>query len=100
MEFLTLGFWWWAIRVLMPMLSLMTLAFAISPMLTVDYVNPLLNGYHIGPTWKEIESKRGELLLSKSRFDRGFYRLIFAMADNRLLTAWASSVIVLTPLLW
>jgi hypothetical protein len=98
MEFLTLGFWWWAIRVLIPFLSFMVLVFAISPTMCFE-LRWLNNG--IGPSWKELESKRDQLLASTSRVDRGFNKALFAMADNRPLTAGASGVaLILSLLLW
>jgi hypothetical protein len=97
MVFLTLDFWWWVIRIAIPMLAFMTLFFAISPTWFCAYF--LL--YSREGNWKDINGNREHILTSKSGVERGMFKALFAMSEDRPLTAGVSMLVMLfSAFLW
>lgn len=79
LDFFTLGFWLWAIKVSIPLISVYLISFAISPKLTV------IIGYG---DYDGVMLQRDQLLTSSQRYERIYSKIFFAMIDNRLIVGW------------
>ena len=83
MDFLTLSFWVWVIKVSIPLLSVYLVSFAISPRLTV------IIGYG---DYDGVMLQRDQLLTSSQRYERIYSKIFFAMIDNRLIVGWIGAM--------
>ena len=83
MDFLTLGFWVWVIKVSIPLFSVYLVSFAISPRLTV------IIGYG---DYDGVMLQRDQLLTSSQRYERIYSKIFFAMIDNRLIVGWIGAM--------
>ena len=83
MDFLTLGFWVWVIKVSIPLFSVYLVSFAISPKLTV------IIGYG---DYDGVMLQRDQLLTSSQRYERIYSKIFFAMIDNRLVVGWIGAM--------